>query len=282
MKTWLLLDMNNLAYRAFYALGGLRFENKMTGVVFGILRDILKLQELYNTTLAVFCFDHGTPLRKQLFPGYKQSRMNKEESEEEKKAREELRVQIANLKHKHLTGLGFRNVFFKDGLEADDIIASCCRTVVRKQEDAVLVSSDKDLYQLLCFAGVSIWNPHENKPVTANSFVARYGISPTWWPTVKAIAGCDSDDIPGVRGVGEITACKYITQRLKKTSSAYVAIKRSKWKGNLPLVTLPFPTTPDFELQEDKIDKEAWTRLADELGMKSIRNLLPGSKEWAR
>ena len=81
---------------------------------------------------------------------------------------------------------------------------------------------------------------------------------------VKALAGCGSDEVPGIKGIGEITACKYLKNQLKETTAAYKKIvdgKEEATKRNIPLVKLPFDGTPVCKLVEDKFDAEATKEL---------------------
>jgi len=269
MNTHLILDTNNLCHRAFHALGDLSHEGIRTGMVYGVLRDVLYLQDLYATDRVVFCFDRGRPKRLDDCADYKGRR--RRGTEEEMDARAEVNVQIKRLRTKYLPAIGFRNVFSQAGYEADDVIASVCGDLP-EGDGGIVVSTDGDLYQLLSADRVVIWNPRKRKPVTQASFTAERGIGPSMWPHVKAIAGCPSDNIAGVRGVGEKTAVKFLTGRLKSESKAFGRIVADDplVERNLKLTRLPYPGVDRFALREDEVTPGRWERVARKLGMASL------------
>lgn len=274
MRTWLLLDCDYLCHRAFYSTGTLKFGDVLTGVVFGFLRDIVNFQQLFQTDDIAFCFDHGKSLRVLEYPRYKSNRQQVEGTSEFN-AKKELAFQIKQLRLDYLPSIGFRNVFWQNGYEADDVIASVCKNLT-KRESAVVISADHDLYQLLTDR-VIIFNPHKKQTVTVKTFEDEWGLSPTQWVDIKSIAGCQTDCIAGVQGVGEKTAAKFITGSLKTSAKAFNAIVKGNavWKRNRYLVQLPYPGTDRFELEDDKIKREDWTELTTRLGMKSLCNEFP-------
>lgn len=274
MTTWLLIDGDYLCHRAYHAMGNSLFhEDVQTGVVFGFLRDILKLQNIHYTEKIVFAFDDGDSLRKKLLPSYKGNR--KPRTSEEAEHRNEVHRQIELLKREYLPALGFNNVFFAKGYEADDIIASICKHSLKTgmSEEAIIVSADKDLYQLLD-ENVMMWSVSKNSMMIDTLFATQWGIHPSAWATVKAIAGCNTDCVPGVKGVAEKTAVKFLRGELKRDSAIRKAICEAKDNGqvekNIPLVTLPFKNCPRYKLIADSCTDEKWNKLTRKLGMKSL------------
>lgn len=269
IRTWLVLDVSCLAYRAFYAIGKLDWEGVGTGVVFGIFRDVLDLWDLFTPTGVAFCFDGGCDKRIGVDVDYKGSR--REIADEEKEARRELRRQLYRLRTKYLQALGFHTILFQEGYEADDLIASVCENLP-SGEQAVVVSTDHDMFQLLVDDRVTIWNPIKKKSMTAKSFQKEWGIGPSMWADVLAIAGCPGDGVVGIRGIGEKTAVKFLTGNLKETVKAYDKVVKGNdvWKRNLELVRLPFPGVKRVELQEDRIDRARWRHMLKGLGMSSL------------
>lgn len=267
-QTWLIIDASYLAYRAHYSTGGLAYRGLETGVVYGFLRDIVSIQDLFLADRMVFCFDYGFNLRKRDYPGYKGNRV---EDENHKKVHEQLKL----LRREYLRQAGFRNLLYEKGYEADDIMASVCATLPR-DDQAILVSSDQDLYQLLA-PRVIYYNPGTGKTITEESFSRMYGVSPIQWVDVKAIAGCQTDCVSGVKGVGPKTAAKFITGRLKPGSKAYEAIVTNNrvWRYNRGIVRLPYPGTPEFELVEDQLSIKKWRKLTKQLGMRSLLETAP-------
>jgi len=274
MRKWLFLDVNYLAHRAFYSTGHLTYKEIRTGVIYGVLRDILNLQELHCTNRLAFCFDSQTSKRKAIYPGYKESRAKKYAAMtgEDKKTWEEFREQIQRLRREYLPSLGYRNVFCQKGYEADDLIAALCLSL-DSRHNAVIVSGDGDLLQCLTDR-VSIWNPLKSKMITASSFYKKYGVDPVQWSQVKAIAGCSSDDVVGVPGIGEITACNWLRGRVKSHHKAYQKISGSLavHNTNIQLTRLPFPGVKPMTLVRDKFDHKAWKDLTKQFGLSSLRD----------
>lgn len=273
--TWLLLDVNYLCYRSLFSTGGLSHKGEGTGVVFGVLRDIKNLQDLHNTDHIAFCFDYGVSFRKNIYPGYK-NRKDKLEPH----VRKDFNRQVRKLRTEYLEEVGFKNVLYAEGYEADDIIAAVVEEYQQTDVEFIVVSADKDLYQLLTFPNVSIWHPTKDKMVTAVSFTQQWGIPPDLWVHVKAIAGCSTDTIPGVEGVGEKTAAKYVGGLpLGKATRLKIKGMKPIWKRNLSLVKLPYPGTPVYELEADKVSNKAWRALTDRLGMTTLRESTKPRKE---
>jgi DNA polymerase-1 len=278
MKPLLLIDMNYLCHRAYYALGELTFGGAGTGMIFGVLRDIVSLQDSFATGQCVFAFDSsGEGLRHAILPTYKASRRVRyaEESDEDKSAREDFHRQVRYLRTRYLPAAGFRNVFAAQGFEADDIIASIAAHVPCNKE-VIIIASDQDLWQCLR-PNVWMWNPHNRRGYDIEAFRKQWGIEPERWPDVKALAGCSTDDVPGVSGVGEITAAKWLRGMLgaHTETARKLAAATELYRTNIKLVRLPFTGTPVFDLKPDEVTEERWHALADELGMRSIRGTVP-------
>lgn len=272
--TYLILDSNYLCHRAYHAMGDLQHKDIRTGMLFGFLRDITTLQDLFSTRSVVFCFDNGTSLRAQHLPTYKSRRKAKDKdlSHEEMNKKIELYYQIDQLRDIYLRRLGYNNVHHYPGYESDDIIAKLCMSSMRNEEK-IIVSADADLYQ--CIDGNTRWyNPQKRLMMDKAKFNAEWGIQPSEWRHVKALAGCGSDDIVGIKGVGEKTAAKYLRGDLGLTSKAYQSIASpaglATWKQNIKLVRLPYPGTPEYTLLPDNVTEAKWQAFADEFGMATL------------
>jgi DNA polymerase-1 len=269
----LLIDAPNLCYRAFYTTGGLRHDGVATGVVYGLLRDVGILRGQFKPDRIAFCFDEGRNKREQLLPSYKKSRREKVRTEDEARAYLELQEQIQQLKTDYLSGLGYSNVFYTDGYEADDVIATICQSSIVKLRDdqVVIVSSDTDLYQLLS-PNVRQYDPRTKLVWDEEYFRRTYGIVPVDWAHVKAISGCSSDEVPGIPGIGTKTALKHLRNELGPMSAARLKIKAgwTLWRNNLKLVQLPFDFKQSYVLQDDNVTIDKWRKLADRLGFRSL------------
>lgn len=280
MKTYLLLDCSYLCRRAMYSRGHLGAGDTRTGTIYGFLQDLLTLEETWGTDDFVFCFDSRHSKRKKLFPQYKQRRHTKERTEKEKEEEKQFHKQVRKLRKKILPFLGFNNILQAKGYEADDLIASVCANL-KQGEEAIIVSSDEDFYQLLKQDSVCCFNPYKSTTTTQEAFEKEHKIKPADWIKVKAIAGCTSDEIPGVDGVGQKTAIRYLLGELKPDSVAYNKIVAPESQHviyrNGKLVALPFPKTPVYTLKENEVTRKKWNRLAKKLGFPSLEVLTSGN-----
>jgi len=279
MRTLLIVDCSAVCYRAFFGIKNqLSHEDEPTAVIYGFLTQLLAIKEDFYADGVVFTFDYGRSLRREVYPNYKSSRRTKrkEQSIEDKILFSQLQAQMYQLRTEILPEMGYKNVFFQKGYEADDVIASLCHNSLAKDEYAIVVSNDEDLFQLLT-KRISIWNPSSHKRITLKSFQKQYRISAPQWADVKAIAGCDTDDVAGVAGVGNITACKFLGGILKPTTKAHKKIVESRnlWDRNLPLVKLPYEGTETFVIQEDKIKQKKWDQMMEKYGMESLKGETP-------
>lgn len=279
---WLILDCNFLCHRVKHSTGGLSHDNKPTGIIYGFLKTVIALQEMFATNKVVFCWDSKINKRKDIFPDYKRKRGQrfKDLTKKEIKLEKAFRLQMKRLRREYLKEIGYRNVFCQKGYESDDLIASVCLNLP-KGDEAVIITSDKDMYQCIRY-NVSFYSPGKKKPITLQSFTKEYGIIPELWRNVKCYAGCSTDEVPGLPGIGEITALKYLRGELKSTTKAYEKIQKNKKSiiaKNLPLVGLPFKGTKVFKLKRDKLSEEGWLAVITKLGMKSIRDKGPFIRE---
>lgn len=273
-KIYLILDTPYLCHRAKYVFGDLSYAGSATGIIYGLLKDILHFQGIFDTKNIIFCWDSKTSKREKVYPEYKAHRKNKyiDLSQDEIKFESAFRKQIKKLRTEYLPMIGYKNIFFQEGYESDDIIASIC-SKLSKQEQAIIITSDKDLYQLIS-SNISIYNPQKHKRITLQSFYKEYGFLPNQWAKVKSIAGCYTDNIKGIQGVGEKTAIKYVKNILKSDTQAYtqIILNHKIIERNLPLIQLPFEGTNIFELKEDEFSRKGWKQVCNLLGMESIKD----------
>jgi DNA polymerase-1 len=258
--TKILIDGHSLAHRAKHTVGELTSETMHTGVIFGFFNQVLRLAKDYETHDIVFTWDSEKSHRIKIFPAYKESRRTLKEN----KTPEEIELDKATYKqidllHDEVLPLfGAVNNYKISGYEGDDLVASV--VYANPDDDFIIATGDEDMYQLLC-EGVSIRKQrvdHNGKKTyylyTAEMFEKEYGITPIQWIQVKAIAGCHSDEIPGVKGVGETTALKYLNCKLTPNLKGYQAIVCPEGQQirarNLKLVTLPLKDCPEIHLKE--------------------------------
>jgi len=242
----IILDANGICHQCKHAMGHLSWNDKKVGIIFGFLNQMLSLAKILESNKFVFAWDSKESLRAKIFPDYKKSR-RKDKTEEEKELDAISYAQFDLLKKEVLPEIGFVNSFYLEGYEADDIIASITSTNTSKT--FTIVSSDEDLFQLLSDK-VRMYSIRKKQFYTDKNLWKDYGVVPNEWAEVKAIAGCSSDGVPGVPGVGEVTACKFIRRQLSTKHQSYRNIQkhRSLIERNRKLVTLPFKNTPQTKL----------------------------------
>ena len=270
---WLILDCNFLCHRLKHAMGGLSFEGGPTGIIYGFLKSIPMYQEMFDTPHIIFCWDSKSSKRSKIFPKYKANRLirKREMSDEEIDFENDFRYQMKMLRLKYLPMIGFQNIFCQKGYEADDLIASLCLSISEKS-NIVIITSDQDLYQCLA-TNIFIYDPNKRKRMTLQGLYKQYGVRPHEWKMMKAIAGCSTDNVPGVKGIGEKTALKYLIEGLSDTTKAFQRINSEQgwkiYKRNLKLVSLP------FRLKKDNLSANGWKQVIRKLGLKSIRDKVP-------
>jgi 5'-3' exonuclease len=180
--------------------------------------------------------------------------------------------------------LGFKNLFFQDGYEADDLIATTVMSHLPLDNTRnVVISSDDDLLQLLGYC--DLYSINKKQEMNLKAFQEKYGLSdPRTWAEVKTLAGCTSDKVPGLPGVGEKTAIKYLTGTLNPKNKTYAKIVSPANKKYLDhyrwLVTLPLEGTETFDVEEfDGMDMKKFKAVCNHYGFKSF--LSPSTlDEW--
>lgn len=279
MPTYLLIDSNFLCYRCLMTMGNLSNEDKPTGVIFGFLDQVFKLAEKLNSNKLVFCWDSKISVRRQAYPDYKKKA--KIEDEETLKLIEIGFPQFNELRTKILPEIGFRNILFERGFEADDVIARACEQIFQKEDMVIIISPDNDLYQLLStpieilndkfLSTISIYNPITKKLYTWQDFYNEWGIEPSWWVEVKALAGCPSDNVKGMKGIGYKTAIKFLQNSLSVNRMTQIHNEYHSWLDkNIQLVYLPHVDSSPIELVKDEITIEKFEKVCEEYGLYSF------------
>ncbi len=207
MRRCLLIDGNNIIFRAYYAFQNQRLKTSdgvQTGALYGFLRMLLKMLKDRQPDLIAVAFDTSrNTFRRRLYPEYKAKR---------KPTPEDLLAQIP-LAHQAVEALGVKIMTHED-YEADDLIGSAAKSLAKEYE-VNIVTGDRDLLQLiddhitveLCQKGVT-----EIREVTPDEFVKEYGFPPQGIIDLKALMGDASDNIPGVKGIGEKKGLALIQQ----------------------------------------------------------------------
>lgn len=236
-KTWIVFDTPYIAWRSFYSKG---LREAIPSIV-ATMAELNDIGEHLDSPHRVFAFDQKPYLRKQISQAYKASREQRGENLEDDDDLLKFRLYMDRLYADYLGELGFQNSYSIRGYEADDIIA-CVVNGLPRDDQAIIVSADQDLYQLLS-PRVSLFIPSKKEIWTTKRFQAFTGIHPSQWPEAKALAGCSTDDIAGISGVAIPTACKYLRGDeipVKKKDAIEQFIATETYQCNLRLVRLPF------------------------------------------
>lgn len=225
MKTINLIDGYGYVFRAHYGLPPMTDpKGRAVGAVFGFCRMLLNLIEKHkNEPLAVVFDSGGKNHRHHLYPAYKSHRPP---------APEDLILQFP-LVREVCQALG---VFIIEmpNQEADDLIATYARLATREGYAVNIVSSDKDLMQLINDR-ITMYDPVKNKVIDLNGVVEKFGVLPDQVIDVQALMGDSADNIPGIPGVGPKTAAELIVEygSLDNLYAHVDAMKVSKRKENL-------------------------------------------------
>jgi DNA polymerase-1 len=200
-RTLYLVDGSGYIFRAFHALPPLpRADGVQINAVLGFTNMLVKLlQDIDADRLAVI-FDAGrNSFRNEIYPEYK---ANRGETPPElipqfplvREATRAFNVPAIEL----------------DQYEADDLIASYAKAAAAQGDRVVIVSSDKDLMQLVS-EQVTMLDPIKNRPIGPAEVFEKFGVSPDKVVDVQALCGDSTDNVPGVRGIGVKTAAELIT-----------------------------------------------------------------------
>ena len=204
----LLLDGNSLTYRAFFGLPTdmITASGQVTNAVFGFTSMLVTMLKDHRPTGLVVAFDRSEPtFRHEAEPKYKAQRES---------APEILRQQLGIVREV-LAALGVP-VIEIPGFEADDIIATVADRAVDGGFDVMIVTGDRDSYQLVRDPHVRVL--YNRRGVTDYALydeagiVEKTGVTPQQYPTYAALRGDPSDNLPGVPGVGEKTAAKLVSK----------------------------------------------------------------------
>jgi len=207
MSTWLLLDGNNLAYRAFYGMPELtRGDGFPTGALHGWVRTLWMLQDQEAPAQCAVFFDLGASMRHEAIHA---------EYKAQRKAMPEALFQQLEPMKRWARALGVP-VIEEAGVEADDLLASAAARLVERGEDVFIVSADKDFGQLVReHLGQLVPPPTANpklgwRRLDAAGVKEKFGVPPAQIPALLALTGDTSDNIPGLDGVGYKTAAKWL------------------------------------------------------------------------
>ena len=225
MKKIIMIDGNNLMFRSYYATaynGNFMNNSKgfPTNALFGFANMINKIINEETPEYIIVAFDKGKTFRHEEYEGYKDGRVE---------TPDELKKQFPKAKEL-LTAMGIK-YYEIDGYEADDIIGTFAKFCDDDKDFiGTIVSSDKDLLQLLSSdVDIKLLKQKDYIRYNEKTFEEAYGIKPINVIDLKALMGDPSDNIPGVKGVGEKTALKLLHE-YKTLDGIYQNIDNIKGK----------------------------------------------------
>lgn len=200
-KTFFIIDGSSYIYRAFYAIRRLTNSKGMaTQAVYGFLTMLLKVLRERKPEYICVVFDApARSFRHDLFDSYKATRQV---------TPEELGPQIPYIK-KVVQYCGVSQMELA-GYEADDLIATLTHWAGASGLDIVIVSADKDLHQLISDPAVRQWDPQNDRLFTEKVVRERFGVTPAQMVDYLSLVGDTSDNVPGVKGIGEKTASQLL------------------------------------------------------------------------
>jgi DNA polymerase-1 len=287
--TLILIDGHALAYRAYFGMPATfsTAAGEPTHAVYGFANMLLAVWKEYNPDYFIVTFDAGDTFRHELYGDYKATR---------EKMPDDLRSQITRIEQ--LVKAFNMPVFTKEGYEADDLLGTLATQAAAQGIETLIVTGDRDAFQLV--------NPHikvvypggqnrfnDRKLYDEAEVQARFGVPPSQLVDLKAMVGDASDNIPGIKGIGDKGAAKLLqqygsldgiyahldelpaAQRAKfeaDRENAYLSQKLGRIITNVPDIELNVEAgkTMDFELTDI-------ANLFVELEFNTIFNRIPGA-----
>ncbi|HXE58387.1 MAG TPA: DNA polymerase I [Gemmatimonadales bacterium] len=287
-----LIDGYALIYRAFFALitRPLRTsKGENTSAAWGVVNFLLRLREKYRPDYLAWVNDAGSSFRTEAYAEYKSTRekLDDELQADFDRSVERIDQLLAAFRIPRLTVPGY---------EADDVIGALATAAAARGLTAVIVSGDKDFYQLIG-PGIALLNPGRGGPaavdeqwVDEQNAAERLGVPPHQVADYLALVGDASDNVPGVKGIGGKTAVELLAQfgdletilaraaevKGKRAREALLAhADEARLSRRLVTIKRDVPVALDIEaLREREPDREALIRVLAELEFYSLASRL--------
>lgn len=192
MKTLTIIDTFGFLFRSYFALPPLKNHDGFpTGLLTGFAKLIMQLHKDYPQDYLVFALDSKEEnFRKNIDPLYKANRPE---------VPQDLKLQL-KVAIEWVEQMGFKNISIA-GYEADDVIASINKCANDLNVYVRIISHDKDLYQLID-GDTFLFDPKKKKEIHAIDCVEKYGVTPAQFVDFQSLVGDNSDNVPGVKGIG--------------------------------------------------------------------------------
>lgn len=206
MPTQLLIDGHSQAYRAFFGVKTplVTARGEMTTAVYGFVRKLLSVLREYQPDGVAVAFDLGDTWRHEEFSDYKATRDAMPDDMRPQLARIEQVLEALNIP-----------IVTAENFEADDVLGALAVQAAQDGHDVLILTGDRDMFQLVDERIRILYTSGGPSPVTkpygVEDVAERYGgLSPEQFLDMKALVGDNSDNIPGVAGVGEKTAIRFL------------------------------------------------------------------------
>ena len=287
----MLIDGHSLAYRAFHALPAdlASPSGELTNASYGFTSMLLSVLKSETPDYLIVCFDKGPSFRVDLYDGYKAHR---------EKMPDEMRGQMVRIRE-IVTAFGLPVVELED-FEADDLLGTLSREAAQQDLDVVIVTGDRDALQLVDDRVTVLTSGRRFSDTiyyTPDKVRARYGLEPDQLIDLKALVGDKSDNIPGVRGVGEKGATtmlqtygtldgiyEHIGELSTRYQNALGAGRDDAYLSQkLGRIVRDAPVSLDLERAQltDGFDRELVLSLMRQLGFRTLADRIPGMRRGA-
>ncbi len=207
MPKLLLIDGHSQAYRAYFGVKTplMTQRGELTTAVFGFTRKLLSILKEYEPEYVAVAFDVGDTWRHEEFPDYKATR---------ERMPDDLHTQIDRIQE--MLGLFNIPIVTKAGFEADDVLGTLARQAGEQGVDVFVLTGDRDMFQLVSERVRILYTRGGPTPTTdaygPAEIQERYGLTTSQFIEMKALVGDTSDNIPGISGVGEKSAIKFLKE----------------------------------------------------------------------
>lgn len=286
MKKLILIDSHALIHRAYHALPPLTTKSgELVNAVYGFTSILIKTVSDFKPDYIVAALDAPEPTFRHVeYKEYKATRA---------KAPDELYAQIPRVKE--ILSAFKIPIFEKSGFEADDIIGTICHAMLGKNVEVLILTGDLDNFQLIKENIKVLYSPpsaaKEQIIYDSKKVEEKFGgLKPNQLVDFKGLRGDPSDNIPGVRGIGEVTAISLLN-KYKTIEKVYELVEKNKLVGfsasvleklksgkdaaffSKKLATIAQNVPVDFNLERSEFgefDKEIIFKLLRELGFVSL------------
>ncbi len=256
----LAVDGTNLLYRSYHAMAGTKLEHagRPVWAVHGLFVQLAKILQGSTYTHMTLAFDTagGCAYRKNMYPDYKANRPSPDEN---------ITYQL-QWAPSILRQCGI-HVVSMEGWEADDIVASCVNQAEKLRYTTTVLSSDKDCIQLI--GDLTSMRTMDNKIYNLETLKSTMGCTPSGYRTIAALRGEPGDNLPGVKGIGTVTATKLVAhfgdidtifkakdEDLRKIVSAKIleSLRRDESKARCTYTVAELNRQLPVDIEQGKLD----------------------------